>query len=509
MAHVVDTLITESHLASLKEMRKVGGTRLTHGLTDDVIQDFLNKGFHELAVAIERAYTCFVELKETHTDYIALDESEQIRQAHDGLTNFYADDVVNPYVAASAAGPWVISLKGAVIYDCGGYGMLGLGHAPEAVLDAMNQPHVMANIMTASVSQLEFVKRLRQEVGHTRAQGTPYASFLCLNSGSEAMSLAFRVADINTRNLTDPGSRYEGCKIRGLTLKGSFHGRTDRPAAFSDSCAEQYQEHLASYRDTEYLLLVEPNNIEALEAVFSNAKHEGAFIEAFFMEPVMGEGNPGMSIEPGFYARARELTQEHGSMLVIDSIQAGLRAHGVLSVVDYPGFRELDEPDMESYSKALNAGQFPLSVLALSNRAAETYRQGLYGNTMTTNPRAMDVAVSVLNSFNSERRDNIRMRGKELLEGFAALADQTNGGITSVQGTGLLVSCALADRYKTYGVNSTEEYLRKNGLGVIHGGERSLRFTPIFDIGAKEVDLILQLVKDALLNGPLLHRKNE
>jgi len=223
----------------------------------------------------------------------------------------------------------------------------------------------------------------------------------------------------------------------------------------------------------------------------------------------MGEGNPGMAIEPDFYARARELTQEHGSMLVIDSIQAGLRAHGVLSIVDYPGFRELDEPDMESYSKALNAGQFPLSVLALSNRAAETYRQGLYGNTMTTNPRALDVAVAVLKSFNPERRENIRLRGKELLEGFAALADQTNGGITSVQGTGLLVSCALADRYKTYGANSTEEYLRKNGLGVIHGGERSLRFTPIFDIGAKEVDLILQLVKDALLNGPLLHRKNE
>ena len=40
-------------------------------------------------------------------------------------------------------------------------------------------------------------------------------------------------------------------------------------------------------------------------------------------------------------------------------------------------------------------------------------------------------------------------------------------------------------------------------LGVIHGGERSLRFTPIFDIGAKEVELILKLTKDALLNGPV------
>ena len=220
------------------------------------------------------------------------------------------------------------------------------------------------------------------------------------------------------------------------------------------------------------------------------------------MEPVMGEGNPGMPIAPEFYSRARELTREHGSMLVIDSIQAGLRVQGVLSIVDYPGFRDLDQPDMESYSKALNAGQYPLSVLALSENVAAKYQHGLYGNTMTSNPRALDIAVTVLNSLSDARRENIRARGKELLEGMAALIDETNGGVTSAQGTGLLLSCALAPRYKTYGANSTEDYLRRNGLGVIHGGERSLRFTPVFDMSAKEVALVLDLVKNALLNGP-------
>ena len=122
---------------------------------------------------------------------------------------------------------------------------------------------------------------------------------------------------------------------------------------------------------------------------------------------------------------------------------------------------------------------------------------------MTSNPRALDVAVAVLDSFDSWRRKNIRVRGEQLVTGLAALADETNNGITSTQGTGLLVSCALAPRYKTYGANSTEDYLRKKGLGVIHGGEHSLRFTPVFDIGAKEVDLILKLTRDALLHGPV------
>ncbi|MGI9248673.1 MAG: aminotransferase class III-fold pyridoxal phosphate-dependent enzyme, partial [Woeseiaceae bacterium] len=182
------------YLARLHEMRDFGGAALTTGLDDNVIREFL-ENHPQLGIAIERAFARFLELKQSHADYLELDESKQISQAHAGLTNFYADDAVNPYVAASAAGPWVISLKGAVIYDCGGYGMLGLGHAPEAVQEALNKPHVMANIMTANLSQVEFTKSMRQEVGHTREGGTPYASFLCLNSGSEAMSIASRIAD--------------------------------------------------------------------------------------------------------------------------------------------------------------------------------------------------------------------------------------------------------------------------------------------------------------------------
>jgi len=124
MIHAVNSRSSDSHLVCLKEMRDCGGTVLTIGLADDVIQDFLEDGYQDLAVAIERGYARYLELRESHAEFLALNEMEQINQAHGGLTNFYAEDAVNPYVAVSAAGPWLISLKGAVIYDCGGYGML-------------------------------------------------------------------------------------------------------------------------------------------------------------------------------------------------------------------------------------------------------------------------------------------------------------------------------------------------------------------------------------------------
>lgn len=500
MSIQVTEIADNLHLSQLLEMRAQGGSVSTTGLTDDVIMRFLESD-PSLATAVGQAYARFQKCQTTNPDFLALDETDQVARAQQGFTNFYDVESVNPYVAAAASGPWIVTLKGAVIYDCGGYGMLGLGHAPPAVLDAMNQPHVMANVMTASVSQMDFIHCLEKEIGHTRG-GSPFSRYLCLNSGSEANSVASRIADINTKNMTDPGGRYDGARIRGITLKGSFHGRTARPARYSDSTRESYRKYLASFRDDNYLLTVEPNDIEGLNAAFTAAEKAGEFIEAFFMEPVMGEGNPGQSISPAFYQRARELTRAHGSMFIIDSIQAGLRARGVLSIVDYPGFETLDPPDMESYSKALNAGQFPLSVLALEESAANIFRHGVYGNTMTTNPRGLDVAVAVLDEFTPELRENIRERGDELVARLKALADELDGAITGVQGTGLLFSCELADQFKVYGKNSTEDYLRRKGLGVIHGGAHSLRYTPRFTVGSAEIDLIIELTRDAILNGP-------
>lgn len=223
------------------------------------------------------------------------------------------------------------------------------------------------------------------------------------------------------------------------------------------------------------------------------------------MEPVMGEGNPGCAVTREFYDVARELTREHGALLLMDSIQAGLRAHGVLSIVDYPGFEDAAAPDLETYSKALNAGQYPMSVLAMTERAAALYRTGIYGNTMTTAPRALDIAATLLESLTPELRANIVERGKELVKRLEELAADPalEGAITKVQGTGLLVACFLdPDRYKSHGAGSTEEYLRTKGYGVIHGGANGLRYTPHFRVTREELALIVEGIRDALLHGP-------
>ena len=487
-------------IEKLHAIRRSGGTVITPGLADSTLATFIQTD-STLVDAINLAHTAFEELQRTHGELLSMDEADQLTTIQEGLVNFYAQDAVNPYASLAAKGPWIVTLKGAVIHDSGGYGMLGFGHAPDQILEAMNRPHVMANVMTPNVSQMKLVVALRKELGHTR--GAPaFQEFLCLNSGSEAVTVAARISDINAKTMTDPGGRHAGKPIRILALEGGFHGRTDRPAQYSDSTRKTYTSHLASFRDRDNLWVVEPNNVQHLHEVYERADREGVFIESFFMEPVMGEGNPGEGMTPEFYAAARKLTRQHGSLLLVDSIQAGLRAHGCLSIVDYPGFESVDAPDMETYSKALNAGQYPLSVLAMQSDTASIYRRGIYGNTMTTNPRAMDVACAVLDQVTDEVRSNIRSKGQEFLAKLGALKDELGGLITKVQGTGLLFSCELAKEFKAYGTGSIEEYLRHKGIGVIHGGENSLRFTPHFRITSAEVDLVIDAVKDAVINGP-------
>ena len=97
---------------------------------------------------------------------------------------------------------------------------------------------------------------------------------------------------------------------------------------------------------------------------------------------------------------------------------------------------------------------------------------------MTTNPRALEVAVAVLSSLTPPLRENIRARGAEFLARLEAMAAELHGAVTAVQGTGLLLSCAFESAVRSHGRGSVEEEMRRRGVGVIHGGANSVRLHP-------------------------------
>lgn len=483
-------------LQLLEKIRTRSGSAQTTGLEDHDIESFV-KDDPSLAAAIRLAVGEYEELWKDFDWLLKRNEDEQVATVQENFVNFYSQDALNPYLALAAQGPWIVTSCGAVIHDSGGYGMLGFGHNPQEIMAAITKPQVMANIMTPNTTQLRFTEAMASEAGHTRKDGQSFAKFLCVNSGSEAVSVALRITDAYAHMTLEEGE-HQGEQIRFLGLSKGFHGRTDRPAQLSDSNLSLYQKYLASFAERKNLVTVEPNNIAELEAVFQWADDEDVFFEAFFLEPVQGEGSPGRAITPEFYARARQLTAERDSMLVVDSIQAGLRAHGVLSIIDYPGFQDLDLPDMETYSKALNGGQYPFSALALSSRACAAYKHGTYGNTMTANPRGLEVACSILAHMTPVLRSNIVRQGERFLVELQRFRDKYPEMVTSVDGTGLLFSIAIdASKAKVLAPEGIEKWLRIRGIGVIHGGQNAIRFTPHFRISDREVDLVIAKLDQA------------
>ncbi len=200
-------------IAILDKMRASSGSADTVGLSNDVILDFASRD-STLVQAIEEAE---IRQKEFSSHMLMMNESDLVSHLQEDFVNFYAPATINPYVAVAARGPWIVTSHGAVVHDNGGYGMLGGGHGPEDIIDAMSKNHVMANVMTPSISHARLAEALKRELGHTRGS-CPFTKFICMNSGSESMTVAMRICDVNSKNMTGPGGRHEGKPVKLLAI---------------------------------------------------------------------------------------------------------------------------------------------------------------------------------------------------------------------------------------------------------------------------------------------------
>jgi len=493
-------------LSVFRSARQPEGTFVTtRGIKNKTLANFAAN--RELRQAVDEAVEQLPVLAPVNRS-----EDSRIKALQRGFLQFYDPATVNPYIPVAARGPWIITDIGSVIYDAGGYGMLGFGHAPQFLLDTMAKPFVQANVMTPSHHQRNFIRAMRSEIGNTRGANKtgefcPYTEFVAINSGSESVSFAMRVADVDAKAKTAENGPAAGKKTCLISLDTSFHGRTERPAAASDSSRKNYIKHLKSYENVQVPLFTIPVNDEAaLEQVFNDIKEQGYHPEMMLMEATQGEGNPGVRLTRSFYDKARKLTQDHHSLLLIDSIQAGFRAAGHLSLMDYPGFQDATAPDFETFSKALNGGQYPMSAVAFGPGIAQIYKQGLYGNTMTGNPRALSVAAATLNKMTPEIKENIVQQGEKMVANFEKIKIDYPNMVEAVSGSGLLNALHLNADVKAYGSTKSVEFLaRRNGLGIIHGGKNALRYTPHFRITDAEVELIDELTRVSLDHYAYVH----
>ena len=415
---------------------------------------------------------------------IKRDQNPNIKNIQQNIINFYHPDSIAPFIPVAAQGPWIIGSQGQIIYDVGGYGMLSFGHNPGWSTEALSQPQVMANIMTPNVIQQKMTQTLQNHIGINREQGCPYSHFAFLNSGSEAMELALRICDLSQQ---EKPSAF-------IVIQKGFHGRTGQASCISDSCLPKYRKYLKSFQKELPVVAIEMNNWSQCLNTFRSVSHQ-YHIEAVIAEPIMGEGDPGKLMELQFYRLLRRLTKKYNSKLIIDSVQAGFRGTGFLSATDYFHLRREEPPDIEIFSKAINGGQYPLSVLAATPDIYLQFQPGIYGNTMTANPRALSIGIETMNQVTPEIRTNIVKMGINFQNMLKSLQQKYPDLVSHVSGTGLLQALHINPDYPVDEFQGLEYQCRMNGLNVIHGGDNALRFTPYFKINNPEIELIKNILE--------------
>ena len=106
-------------IGQLAPLRAHKGQRRTTGLDYATVQRFA-ASHPDLVDAIAAAAAEYARVRGDFADLLDLDEDAQVAAVQADFVNFYPQDAVNPYVALAARGPWIVTLKGAVLYDTGG-----------------------------------------------------------------------------------------------------------------------------------------------------------------------------------------------------------------------------------------------------------------------------------------------------------------------------------------------------------------------------------------------------
>jgi adenosylmethionine-8-amino-7-oxononanoate aminotransferase len=189
---------------------------------------------------------------------------------------------------------------------------------------------------------------------------------------------------------------------------------------------------------------VDPGDERKLERVLDLHARE---IAGVIVEPLV-QGAAGILVQPpGYLRRVRELTAEHGVLMIADEVATGFGRTGTMFACE----QERVAPDLLCLGKGLTAGYLPLAATLATEDvyegflgAAEDQRTFFHGHTFTGNPLGCAAALASLEVFEQEEtllrlQPKIRLLG-ELLSRVARMP-----GVAEVRGRGFMVGIDLGE----------------------------------------------------------------
>ncbi len=384
--------------------------------------------------------------------------------AQQSLLGEYAESLLGVFGTPSLV---LTSGRGAVVTDADGRDYLdllagiavnALGHAHprwvEAVTRQLGTLGHVSNFFT-SPQQIALAGKLLQLAGAPAGSHVFFA-----NSGTEANEAAFKLARRSGRERPGPDGRP---RTTVLALESGFHGRT--MGALALTAKEAYREPFEPLPGGVRHI---PATLEALE------EHLDDTVSALVVEPIQGEAGV-LGLPEGYLRRARELTREHGALLVVDEVQTGIGRTGrwFASSAELSGE---DLPDAITLAKGLGGG-FPVgALLTIGAEVSGLLTAGQHGTTFGGNPPATAAGLATVLIIEEDGLlANAREVGALLGEGLAAVP-----GVSAVRQHGLLIGADLEvpEGVQVPWAPAVVEAARRAGFLVNAPGPRTLRLAP-------------------------------
>jgi glutamate-1-semialdehyde 2,1-aminomutase len=356
--------------------------------------------------------------------------------------------VNSPVRAFKAVGDHPVFIErgeGAYLYDVDGnkyvdyicsWGPLLLGHQPEAVSKAVMTALTKGSTYGAPTGiEVEMAKKIVDAV--------PSVEMVrMVSSGTEATMSALRLA----RGYTGRNKivKFEGC----------YHGHADHLLIKAGSGALTFgvpsspgvPESIASET-----LTAQYNDIESVKALF--AQYPGQ-IAAVIVEPIAG--NMGLVLpKEGFLEGLREVTAEHGALLIFDEVISGFRA-------SFGGAQKVYNimPDLTCMGKIIGGG---LPVGAYGGKkeimmhvapVGPVYQAG----TLSGNPLAMAAGIATLKELAKPGvYETIEAKAKKLAEGVQAAAEKAGVTVSINHSASLLTVFFTGEKVDSYAAAMTSD----------------------------------------------------
>ncbi len=310
----------------------------------------------------------------------------------------------NPLFIQSGNGSKIVDIDGNEYIDyVASWGPLILGHAHPRVVDAINGT-------TANGTSFGAPTTLETELAELIVNAVPSIELVrMVNSGTEAAMSAIRVA-----------RGYTG-RDKVIKVAGCYHGHVDALLAKAGSGVATFGLPDCEGVPTDFTSHTRVVPFNDADAVRRTIEANDSQVACLIIEPIAGN----MGVIPphdGYLAELREITSEHGILLIFDEVITGFR-------VAYGGAQSRCGviPDMTCLGKIIGGGM-PVGayggkkdIMQSVAPIGDVYQAG----TLSGNPLAMSAGIAALKTLAEPGvYEQLEGRAQALAEGLRDATDR-------------------------------------------------------------------------------------